>query len=193
MNVESYSEEFYIQGLNFPFKMSSKKIENILCSLLYFLLYNIVPIFFEHFKDNATDEERPNETNEAPGQPPLQKLQRLTPVASILLCTPGTGVSLWGESPLYENRKVFMTRDPNKSTSRRQARLREEGAEGSRSANVRTDGQKPHRRLSLWASWHNTTKPTGSGGRVNAAVVHRKLTFLSGEICLSRASQRGRS
>jgi hypothetical protein len=40
-------------------------------------------------------------------------------------------------------------------------------------------------RLSLRASWHDTTKPTGSGDRVNAAVVHGKFTFLSGEICLS--------
>jgi hypothetical protein len=27
------------------------------------------------------------------------------------------------------------------------------------------------------------TKPSGSGDRVNAAVVHGKFTFLSGEIC----------
>ena len=27
------------------------------------------------------------------------------------------------------------------------------------------------------------TKPIGSGDRVNAAVVHGKFTFLSGEIC----------
>jgi len=37
------------------------------------------------------------------------------------------GVSLWGASPLYENRKVFMIMDTTKSTSRRQGRLREEG------------------------------------------------------------------
>jgi len=49
---------------------------------------------------------------------------------------------------------------------------------------VRADGQKPHTRLSPWASWHNTTKPAGSGGRVNAAVVHGKFTSLSGEIYL---------
>jgi len=29
-------------------------------------------------------------------------------------------------------------------------------------------------------------KPTGSGDRVNAAFVHGKFTFLSGEICVSR-------
>jgi hypothetical protein len=74
--------------------------------------------------------------------------------------------------------------DTSKSTSRRQGRLREEGSEGSPMANVRADGQKPHTRLSLRASWHNTTKPTGSGGRVNAAVVHGKFTSLSGEVCL---------
>jgi len=51
-------------------------------------------------------------------------------------------------------------------------------------ANVRDDEQKPHIRLSLWASWHNTTKPIGSGDRVNAAFVHGKFTSLSGEICL---------
>ena len=49
---------------------------------------------------------------------------------------------------------------------------------------MRDDGQKPHTRLSLRASWHNTTKPTGSGDKVNAAFVHGKFTFLSGEICL---------
>ena len=49
---------------------------------------------------------------------------------------------------------------------------------------MRADEQKPHARLSSWASWHNTTKPVGSGGRVNAAVVHGKFASLSGEICL---------
>jgi hypothetical protein len=71
-----------------------------------------------------------------------------------------------------------------KSTSRRQGREGDRPSEGSRSANVRADGKKPHTRLSPWASWHNTTKPTGSGGRVNAAVVRGKFTSLSGEICL---------
>ena len=74
----------------------------------------------------------------------------------------------------------------NKSTSRRQGREGDRPSEGSRSANMRADEQKPHRRLSSWASWHNTTKPTGSGSRVNVAVVHGKLTFLSGELCASR-------
>ncbi len=76
--------------------------------------------------------------------------------------------------------------DTNKSTSRRQGRLREEGSEGSRSANVRGDGQKPHTRLSSWASRHNTSEAHRFGSRVNAAFVHGRFTFLSGEICMSR-------
>jgi hypothetical protein len=83
--------------------------------------------------------------------------------------------------------------DTNNSTSRRQGRLREEGSEGSPMANVRADGQKPHIRLSLRASQPHMAKPTGSGGRVNAAVVHGKFMrsrsgpgqALSGEICAS--------
>ena len=95
------------------------------------------------------------------------------------------GVNLGGESPLYENRRVFMIMDTNKSTSRRQWRFREGWSEGSRSANVRDDGQKPHIRLSLRASQPHMAKPIGSGDRVNAAFVHGKFTFLSGEICLT--------
>jgi len=79
---------------------------------------------------------------------------------------------------------VFMKMNTTKSTSRRQGREGDRPSEGSRSAYVRVDEQKPHTRLSPWASWHNTTKPAGSGGRVNAAAVHGKFTFLSGEICL---------
>jgi hypothetical protein len=74
--------------------------------------------------------------------------------------------------------------DTTKSTSRRQGRLREERAEGSRSANVRNDEQKPHIRLSSWASRHNTNEAHRFGSRVNAAFVHGKFTFLSGEICV---------
>ena len=79
------------------------------------------------------------------------------------------------KSPVREP-MVFIVMDTNKSTSRRQGRLREEGSEGSRSANVRDDEQKPYRRLSPWASRPITTKPAGSWGRVNAAFVHGKLT-----------------
>ena len=49
---------------------------------------------------------------------------------------------------------------------------------------MRGDGQKPHSKgPACGASWHMTTKPIGSGGRVNAALAHRKFTFLLGEIC----------
>ena len=39
-------------------------------------------------------------------------------------------------------------------------------------------------RLSFRVSGHDITKPDGSGDRVNAAVVHGKFTFLSGETCV---------
>jgi len=129
-----------------------------------------------------------NAGNKPPSQRALNFKQRLLSVGLSDSCTPGMGVSLWGESPLYENRKVFITMDTNKSTSRRQGRFREEWSEGSRSANVRDDGQEPHIRLSLWASRHDTNEAHRFGGRVNAAFVHGKLTFLSGEICLSCGS-----
>ena len=47
------------------------------------------------------------------------------------------------------------------TTSRRQGRSREGRSEGSLSAKVRADEQKPHRRLSLRASQHHMTKPAG--------------------------------
>jgi hypothetical protein len=86
------------------------------------------------------------------------------------LCTPGTGVNLWGESPLYEN-PVNAEISISRSTSRRQGRSRETGSGGSRSAKLRADEQKQHTRPSLRASQHNMTKPTDLGDRVNAAVV----------------------
>ncbi len=75
------------------------------------------------------------------------------------LCTPGMGVSSWGENPLYENLRVFIIMDTTKSISRRQGLFREKSSEGSRSANVRV--------------------PSCDG------IVHGKFTSLSGEICLS--------
>jgi len=73
--------------------------------------------------------------------------------------------------------------DATTSTSQWQGREGDRPSGGSLAANVRADGQKPHTRLSPRVSEHHITKPTGSGGRVNAAVVHGKFTFLSGEIC----------
>ena len=48
---------------------------------------------------------------------------------------------------------------------------------------MRADEQKLHRRLSPGASWHLTTKSKGTRDRVNAAVVHREIMNLFGEIC----------
>jgi hypothetical protein len=69
------------------------------------------------------------------------------------------------------------------TTSLRQGRFREEGSKGSQRQNCKlTDRNVIEGRVS-GASWHNTTKPYGSGDTVNDAVVQGKFTFLSGEIC----------
>ena len=81
---------------------------------------------------------------------------------------------------------MFIVMDTNKSTSRRHERAGDQPSGGSRSANVRARVQKPHTRLSPWASWHNTSKSIGLDGSVNAAFVHGEFTFLSVEICASR-------
>ena len=70
------------------------------------------------------------------------------------------------------------------TASRGQGQDREVLSEGSPSAKVRADEQKSHRRPSLRASQHLGTKPTRTVDRVNAAVVHGKLMFLFGEICM---------
>jgi len=69
------------------------------------------------------------------------------------------------------------------TTSRRQGQLREALSGGSPSAKMRVDEQKSHRRPGAGASQHMVTKPIGTLDRVNAAIVHRRFTFLSGEIC----------
>ena len=69
------------------------------------------------------------------------------------------------------------------TTSRRQGQDREGLSGGSRSANVRGDEQKLHRRPGLRASWHLMAKPVGAADKVNAALVHGNIAFLPGEIC----------
>jgi len=88
------------------------------------------------------------------------------------------------KSPVREPRVSAHMRDATRSTSRRQGRIREDGSEGSPRHTCGPTNRNRMIRLSLRASWHNTTKPIGSGDRVNAAVVHGRFTFLSGEICL---------
>ena len=55
-------------------------------------------------------------------------------------------------------------------------------------SNLRGDGQKRHTRLSLWSSFHDLTKTGDASGRVNGALVQRKLKSLSGEIWLACGS-----
>ena len=57
-------------------------------------------------------------------------------------------------------------------------------SERSRSANLRADEQKPHRRPNPRAREHNIPKPVRrTWGLVNAAVVQGKIMFLPGEVC----------
>ena len=64
----------------------------------------------------------------------LQRRAFFSRVCWKLLCTPGMGVNLWGESPLYMNPVNVI--DIGTSTSRRQGRNREGPSKGSRSAKL---------------------------------------------------------
>ena len=62
-----------------------------------------------------------------------------------------------------------------KSTSERQGRKGDLPSEGSRSANLRADGQKPHTRPNPWVRKHNIPKPARrTWGMVNAAVCDQR-------------------
>lgn len=79
------------------------------------------------------------------------------------------------------------------TTSRRQGQDREGLSGGSRSANVRGDGQKLHRRPGLRASWHLMAKPIGCGGQGKCSACarkHRVLTWgdLTGVRCVAEPS-----
>jgi hypothetical protein len=87
------------------------------------------------------------------------------------------GVNLWGASPLYENHS-------STSTSPRQGRKGDRPSEGSLRQTCEPTNRNRIQGSVPEASQHYMTKPTGSGDRVNAAVVHGQFTFLSGEICL---------
>ena len=111
-------------------------------------------------------------TRRASGRSPLAKVGVEWPVYA------RHGHELMGwKSPVGGHYGIRIT------TSRGQGQHREALSEGSPSAKVRTDEQKSHRRLSSGASQHHVTKPAMSGGRVNAAVVHRRRMFLFGESC----------
>ena len=65
--------------------------------------------------------------------------------------TPGMGMNLWGESPLWVNQHRIWSRisPPMITTSLRQVQSREGLCGGSLTAKVRADGQKAHTRPSL--------------------------------------------
>lgn len=71
-----------------------------------------------------------------------------------------------------------------KSTIRRQGLKGDLRFEGSRSENLRVDGQKSHIRPNPWAREHNIPKPIRrTWGMVNAAIVQGKIMQLPGEVC----------
>ncbi len=67
-------------------------------------------------------------------------------------------------------------------TNRRQGRYREVGPEGSRSVNLRADGQKRHGAKSLGKAAQHVNAQ-GTRDTVNGAAAQGKFTFLSGETC----------
>jgi hypothetical protein len=100
------------------------------------------------------------------------------------LCVPGTGMILWGASPLYIVWRVVIIIDHLKSTSRRQGRKGDRPSERSPSANLRADEQKLH----IKAEPQGESAPLDQAlpdlwGRVNAAVVRGRIMLLPGEIC----------
>ena len=106
-------------------------------------------------------------------------------------CTPGMGVNLWGESPLYENQGCPLiygmlpeVRAEGKGVSVRMG-PKEAGWHHPHTGTRRTDEQKSHDKAQSPGELarHNEALEV-QGDRVNAAVVHGRFTFLSGEICL---------
>ena len=94
--------------------------------------------------------------------------------SALTRCTPGMGMNLWGESPLWVNQHRIWSRisPPMITTSRRQVQFREVLCGGSPSAKVRADEQKSHTRPSLWGEWANDHEALWLRDTVNAAVVH---------------------
>ena len=94
---------------------------------------------------------------------------RVTQSSSMALCTPGMGVDLWGASPLREN--------PRLRSSRRQPLADGKGVSARRGLEeARVQSCEPRdtnviEGLASGASGHNITKPKGSRGVVNGAVV----------------------
>ena len=94
------------------------------------------------------------------------------------------GVNLWGASPLYVspvNMLNILTKvlAEGKGGTVRDRPKEASGKAMSRRTETAYKAQSPGK-----LAQHNET--LDSGGRVNAAAVQRKFTFLSGEICLTR-------
>jgi len=67
------------------------------------------------------------------------------------------------------------------ATSLRQGRSREGGSGGSQRQTCETTNRNVIEGRDFWVSWHNTTKPTGSGSTV-AGCLKRKCPLLPGDL-----------
>ena len=100
--------------------------------------------------------------------------------------TPGMGVNLSGESPVYEGEPsrstVYQMSTPiGASTRRRQLRIRP--WEGSRSQTCEATYRNCIQGRRGQASGPGATKPYHPAAKVNAELAQGKSTFLSGESC----------
>ena len=117
---------------------------------------------------------------------PTPQISGAEGVRSICWCTPGMGVNLWGESPLYVNPASVLL-DICTSTSRRQGRNREGPSGGSRSAKrMSRRTEIAYKAESLGKSARHDKAP-GSGDMVNAMRLHRE----SSRSYPGRSAQRG--
>jgi len=90
---------------------------------------------------------------------------RLFRVGLMLLCTPGTGVNLWGESPLYMN--PVNVKDIDTSTSRKQGQNPGASQTGNVASCGHLSGNKPQRAVATipdagFANGHDQRLAQGS-------------------------------
>jgi hypothetical protein len=93
------------------------------------------------------------------------------------------GVNLWGESPLYVNPVNVLNILTKVLAEGKGGTVRDRPEEASGKAMSRRTGTAYKAQSPGKSAPHDET--LGSGDRVNAAVVQRKFTSLSGEICLT--------
>jgi len=95
------------------------------------------------------------------------------------------GASLRGESPLWEYRLGLIVSKDNDEPKARAIPRGMVWRKPQRKRCEATDRNRIVKAEGCEASWHMTAKPTGTQPTVNAALVHRQLASLPGEICIA--------